>query len=104
VTVEDGGARVDPPHSPRESPKILKKWESYAVKVGRWHVLLQDAIHEAEPGTAAMKIRRAEGAILKTIHNSSVALTENEEEALFGALGILRVMRSVRRMAKSWSA
>jgi len=35
---------------------------------------------------AEAKIRRAEGAILKTIH-SSRALTHNEEEALFGALG-----------------
>ena len=66
----------------------------------RWYDLLQDAIHEPEPRVAECKIRKAEGVILRTVHNSSIALSHSEEEALFGALGVIRVLRSVRRISK----
>lgn len=85
-----------------QDSKPLPKWWEPPVRNGRWHELLQDAIHETEPKLAEVKIRKAEGIILKTIHNPSVPLTHNDQEALFGALGVLRVMRSVRRISKPW--
>ena len=63
-----------------------------------WHELLQEAIHEADPAKAEIKIGRAERAISQRLQDSSPGLSAAEEQALFGALGTLRALRSARRL------
>jgi len=63
-----------------------------------WHELLQEAIHEAEPAEAEIKIRRAERAISQRLQDTSPGPSAGEERALFEALGTLRALRSARRL------
>jgi hypothetical protein len=63
-----------------------------------WHELLQEAIHEADPAKAGLKIERAERAILLRLRDSSPGLSAAEEQALFEALGTVRALRSARRL------
>jgi hypothetical protein len=63
-----------------------------------WEVMLQDAVHEADPMMAEVKIRRAEAAIFNRIHHFSASPNSTEEQALFDALVMIRLFRTVRRL------
>jgi hypothetical protein len=64
-----------------------------------WLVAVQDAIHETDPQMAEVKIRMAEAAIFDRIHNFSARPDSLEEQALFDALGTIRILRSSRRLS-----
>jgi hypothetical protein len=63
-----------------------------------WETVLQDAVHESDPMMAEVKIRMAEMAIFNRIHDFSTNPGSLEEQALFDALGTIRVLRHVRRI------
>jgi hypothetical protein len=66
---------------------------------GVWESALQDAIHEPDPMMAETKIRIAEQVIVDRIHDYSTSPGSFEEQALFDALGTIKVLRSVRRIS-----
>jgi hypothetical protein len=68
------------------------------IATGAWESVFQDAVHESDPMLAADKIRRAEEAIFERMHDYSMSPGSLEEQALFDALGTIRVLRSVRRI------
>jgi hypothetical protein len=63
-----------------------------------WEDALQDAIHEPDPALAEAKIRAAEAAIFRRIDGFSNVLDPNEQQALFDALGAIRILKSARRL------
>ena len=65
-----------------------------------WEIVFQDAVHEADPTMAEVKIRRAEAAILRCIQYTSASPGPAEEQALFNALRTIRLLRSARRIPK----
>jgi len=68
--------------------------------VAAWESVFQDAVHESDPMIAEVKIRIAEAAIFDRIHDFGTGLGSLEEQALFDALGTIRVLRSVRRIPR----
>ena len=62
-----------------------------------WQDALQEAIHESDPQIMDEKIRAAEMAIFARM---SSRLNSIEEQALFDALGAVRILRSARRLSK----
>jgi hypothetical protein len=65
-----------------------------------WEFEFQDAVHEADPTMAKVKIRRAETAILNRIRYTPASPGPAELQALFNALRTIRLLRSARRIAK----
>jgi len=65
-----------------------------------WQDALQEAIHESDPQIMDEKIRAAETAIFARIQNFSSRPDSLEEQALFDALGAVRILRSARRISK----
>ena len=65
-----------------------------------WEIVFQDAVHEADPTMAEAKIRRAETAIFSRIQHFSASGGSTEEQALFDALGTIRLLRSMRRISR----
>jgi len=65
-----------------------------------WLVAVQDAIHETDPQMVEVKIRIAETAIFNRIHDFSASSDSLEEQAMFDALGSIRILRSSRRLSK----
>jgi len=68
--------------------------------VAAWESVFQDAVHESDPMIAELEIRIAETAIFDRIHDFGTGLGSLEEQALFDALGTIRVLRSVRRIPR----
>jgi len=68
--------------------------------VAAWESVFQDAVHESDPMIAEVKIRIAEAAIFDRIHDFGSSPGSLEEQALFDALGTIRVLRSVRRIPR----
>ena len=66
--------------------------------IGGWESIFHEAVHEADPTMAALKIRMAELAICDRMNDFS-ASGSLEEQALFDALGTIRDLKSVRRAA-----
>ena len=64
-----------------------------------WLTAVQDAIHETDPQMVEVKIR-AEAEIFSRIHDFSAGPGSLEEQALFDALGAIRILRSSRRLTK----
>jgi hypothetical protein len=62
-----------------------------------WEFVFQDAVHEADPTIAEIKLRQAEVAIFNRIRHFSARPGSTEEQALFDALVTIRLVRSVRR-------
>ena len=65
-----------------------------------WQDALQEAIHESDPQIMNTKILAAETAIFTRIQDSSSRPDALEEQALFDALGAIRILRSARRISK----
>lgn len=65
-----------------------------------WESVFQDAVHESDPKMAETKIRIAEAAIFDRIHDFATGPGSLEEQALFDALGTIKVLRSVRRIPR----
>src|SRR5215467_12644823 len=65
-----------------------------------WLVSVQDAIHETDPRMVEVKIRIAEAAIFNRIHDFSAGSDSLEEQAMFDALGSIRILRSSRRLTR----
>ena len=65
-----------------------------------WQDVLQAAIHESDPQVIDEKIRAAETAIFARIQDYSCRPDSLEEQALFDALGAVRILRSARRLSK----
>ena len=65
-----------------------------------WESVFQDAVHESDPIAAPAKIRAAEAAIFDRIHDFAASPGSLEEQALFDALGTIKLLRSVRRIPK----
>jgi hypothetical protein len=65
-----------------------------------WQDVLQAAIHESDPQIIDEKIRAAESAIFARIQDYSGRPDSLEEQALFDALGAVRILRSARRLSK----
>jgi hypothetical protein len=65
-----------------------------------WLTTVQDAIHETDPQKAEVKIRLAEAAIFNRIHDFGAHPDSLEEQALFDALGAIKILRSSRRLSK----
>lgn len=65
-----------------------------------WEAVFQDAVHEPDPIAAPAKIRAAEVAIFDRIHDFASIPGSLEEQALFDALGTIKVLRSVRRLPR----
>jgi hypothetical protein len=63
-----------------------------------WQDALQEAIHESDPQIMDEKIRAAEAAIFARMQDSRPDALE--EQALFDALGAVRILRSARRISK----
>jgi hypothetical protein len=66
----------------------------------RVECVFQDAVHEPDPLMAEAKIRMAEAVIVERIHNFDGNHGSPEEQALFDALGTIKVLRSVRRISR----
>jgi len=68
----------------------------------QWHRAVQDAIDEKDSNQIGMKIKLAEFAIFQRIDFFSRRDEGEEEEALFEALAIVRVLkiRCVRRLLR----
>jgi hypothetical protein len=64
-----------------------------------WQDALQAAIHESEQ-IMDEKIRAAETAIFSRMQDFSSRPDSLEEQALFDALGAIRILRSARRLSK----
>jgi len=62
-----------------------------------WESVLEGVVHEPDPMLADVKIRMVEEAIFDRIHDYSTSPGSLEEQALFDALGRIRVIRTVRR-------
>ena len=65
-----------------------------------WLTAVQDAIHETDPQMAEVKIRIAEAAVFDRIHDFSASPDALEEQALFDALGAIKILRSSRRLSR----
>jgi hypothetical protein len=65
-----------------------------------WQDALQEAIHESDPQIMDEKIRAAEIAIFARMQDSFSRPHSLEEQALFDALGAVRILRSARRLSK----
>jgi hypothetical protein len=65
-----------------------------------WEFVFQDAVHESDPMMARTKIRMAEEVIFDRIRDFSNSPGSLEEQALFDALGTIKVLRSVRRIPR----
>lgn len=65
-----------------------------------WESVFQDAVHESDPMMAKVKIRVAETVIFDRIHEFATSPGSLEEQALFDALGTIKVLRSVRRIPR----
>ena len=65
-----------------------------------WAIVFHDAIHEADPIVAEVKIRRAEAAIFSRIQGFSATANSSEEQALFHALATIRSLKSLRRLSR----
>lgn len=65
-----------------------------------WLAAVQDAIHETDPQMAEAKIRIAEAAIFNRIHDFGAGPDSLEEQAMFDALGAIRILRSSRRLSR----
>ena len=65
-----------------------------------WLTAVQDAIHETDPRMAELKIRLAEAAIFNRIHDFGANPDSLEEQALFDALGAIKILRSSRRLSR----
>jgi hypothetical protein len=63
-----------------------------------WRDAVQEAIHESDPQIMDEKIRTAEAAIFARMQDSRP--DSLEEQALFDALGAVRILRSARRISK----
>jgi hypothetical protein len=72
---------------------IVMKLRAYG-----WQERLQEAIHEADPSMAEVRIRLAETAIFERVDEFSKGPDSREEQALFDALGTLRLLRSMKRV------
>jgi hypothetical protein len=70
------------------------------IATGAWESPLGDAVRESDPATAEAKIRMAEEAIFGRIHDCSTSPGSLEEQALFDALGTIKILRSVRRIPR----
>jgi len=62
-----------------------------------WQEALEEALHEADPLRMKTKIARAETAIFGRFEKISPGQDIGEEQALYNALGALRVL-SMRRV------
>jgi len=65
-----------------------------------WESAFQEAVHEPDPMVADVKIRQAETVIFDRIHDFSTNPGSVEEQALFDALGTIRILRSVRKIPR----
>jgi hypothetical protein len=65
-----------------------------------WQDALQEAIHEPDPQIMEAKIRAAEMAIFARMQDFSSRPDSLEEQALFDALGAVKILRSARRLSK----
>jgi hypothetical protein len=65
-----------------------------------WRDALQEAIHEPDPQAMDAKIRTAEMAIFARMQAFSSNSDSLEEQALFDALGAVKILRSARRLLK----
>src|SRR5215831_2165562 len=65
-----------------------------------WFSAVQDAIHETDPQMVEVKIRIAEAAIFNRIHDFSASSGSLEEQAMFDALGSIRILRSSGRLSE----
>jgi len=65
-----------------------------------WESVFQDVVHESDPMAAPAKIRAAEVAIFDRIDDFAQSPGSLEEQALFDALGTIKVLRSVRRISR----
>jgi hypothetical protein len=74
--------------------------ERNMIAIGAWESALQDAVHEPDPTMAEAKILIAEEAIFDRIHDCSTSPGSLEEQALFDALGTIKILRSVRRIPR----
>ena len=66
-----------------------------------WAIVFQDAIYEADPMIAEVKIRWAEAAIFSRIQGFSASANSAEEQALFNALVTIRLLRSLRQLSRA---
>lgn len=66
-----------------------------------WQDALQEAIHESDPQIKDEKIRAAEMAIFARMQDCSFQHDSLEEQALFDALGAVKILRSGRRLSKN---
>jgi hypothetical protein len=64
-----------------------------------WQDALQRTIHDSDPQIMDEKIRAAEAAIFARIQDFSSRPDSIEEQALFDALGAVRILRSARRFS-----
>ena len=69
-----------------------------SVMASDWEEALQDTIHEPAASLAEAKIRAAEAAIFRRIDGFSNVLDRKEGQALFDALGSIRILKSARRL------
>jgi hypothetical protein len=65
-----------------------------------WQDAFQEAIHESDPQIMDEKIRAAETAISARMQDFSSRPDSYEEQALFDALGAVKILRSARRLSK----
>lgn len=65
-----------------------------------WQDALQAAIHESDPQLTDDKIRAAETAIFARMYDCASRPDSLEEQALFDALGAVKILRSARRLSK----
>ena len=65
-----------------------------------WQDALQEAIHEPDPQIVDEKIRAAETAIFARMQDFSSRPDSLEKQALFDALGTVKILRSARRLSK----
>ena len=87
---------------PREQSfqKTRKPSLGLSMRSMDWQDALQEAIHESDPQIMDEKIRAAETAIFARIQDFSSRPDSLEEQALFDALGAVRILRSARRLSK----
>ena len=88
------------PSQPRaEFPEDRKPTLGFFMKTD-WQDALQQAIHESDPQIKDDKIRVAAAAIFARI-DGLPGLDPLEEQALYDALGSVRILRSSRRLRNS---
>ena len=93
--------RLPRSQSPRaEFPEDSEAGLGPSMTTMDWQDALQQAIHESDPQIMDEKIRAAETAIFARMQDFSSRPDSLEEQALFDALGAVRILRSARRLSK----